>query len=157
MSARSESLASKVEQANNALLTATEGTSADQWRANCAEGDWTQGFAAYHAAASIASISGIVQAIANGEKLPPMTMADIDQNNSGQVKEHANRTREEALGLIRTNAPAATQMVRGFSDEQLDRKASLLIGMPEMSVAEVIEMLLVGHPTGHIQSMRGGS
>lgn len=155
MSTRSEGLASKVEKSNNDLLATAESSTDEQWRAICADGDWTQGFAAYHAAASITYISGMVEAMAGGQSLPPITMAQIDENNAAQAKENAARTKQEAVGLIRSNSPAAVQMVRGLTDEQLDRKAALLVGMPEVSVEQVIEMLLVGHPAGHAQSIRG--
>jgi len=46
MSDRTDNLAKKVEQANNDLLNAVESTTDEQWRAKCADGVWTQGFAA---------------------------------------------------------------------------------------------------------------
>lgn len=52
MSDRIESLAKKVEQANNDLLSAVEGVNDEQWRERCADGDWTKGFAGYQTAAS---------------------------------------------------------------------------------------------------------
>ena len=52
MSDRTDDLAKKVEQANNYLLRAIENSTDEQWRAKCADGEWAQGFAGYHAAAS---------------------------------------------------------------------------------------------------------
>ena len=153
MSDRTDNLAKKVEQANNDLLKAVESTTDEQWRAKCADGVWTQGFAGYHAAASIGGITDMVKGFAQGVKLPPMTMADLDQQNAGQLKEHEGCTKQEVLDLIRTNSRASVQFVRSLSDADLDRKASLLTGMPEMTIEEVAEMLLVGHPTGHVQSI----
>jgi DinB superfamily len=157
MSDRIENLAKKVEQANNDLLSAVEGVNDEQWRERCADGDWTKGFAGYHAAASIGGITGMLQGLVNGVKLPPMTMADIDQQNAGQLKEHEGCTKQETLEMLRTNSPASMQFVRGLSDADLDRKVSLLTDVPEMTIERVAEMLLVGHPTGHAQSITNAS
>ena len=154
MSARSEALATKVEAANNALLETTQGCTDAQWSAVCADGEWTQGFAAFHAGTSIGFISGMVQSLANGEQIPPITMDQINESNAQQNKDNAAATKAQALDLIKTNSPAAAQIVRGLSDEQLDRKATLLTGMPEFSVEQVIEMLLIGHPAAHTESIR---
>ncbi|HLB23253.1 MAG TPA: DinB family protein [Dehalococcoidia bacterium] len=153
MSSRAETLASKVEQANNDLLKAIEGSSDDQWRATCADGVWTQGFAGFHAASSISFISGMVQGIASGEPFTPTTLEVIDEGNAAQAKEHAGCTKQETIALIRAAGPASAAMVRGLSDEALDRRAQLLVGMPEMTVEQVIEMLMVGHAAGHTQSI----
>ncbi len=153
MSDRTDDLAKKVEQANNYLLRAIENSTDEQWRAKCADGEWAQGFAGYHAAASIGGITGMLQGLAQGVKLPPMTMADVDQQNVGQLKEHEGCTKQEALDMLRTNSPASVQFVRSLSDADLDRKVSLLTEMPEMTIEQVAEMLLVGHPTGHAQSI----
>jgi hypothetical protein len=150
---RSEELAEKVEQANSDLLATAEKTSDEQWTAKCADGEWTQGFAAWHAGNSIGFVSGMVQDLASGAPFTPTTMAAIDQNNAEANRDHANCTKAEAIDAIKQNAPAAAQLVRSLSDEQLDRKATLLEGMPEFSVQQVIEMLLIGHPQGHTQSI----
>jgi DinB superfamily len=153
MSDRIENLAKKVEQANNDLLGAVERVTDERWRAKCADGDWTQGFAGYHAAASIGGITSMLQGLVKGVKLPPVTMADIDQRNASLLKEHEGCTKQETLEMIRANSPASMQFVRGLSDADLDRKVSLLTDAPEMTIEQVAEMLLVGHPTGHAQSI----
>jgi DinB superfamily len=157
MSDRIENLANKVEQANNDLLRAVERVTDERWGAKCADGEWTQGFAGYHAAASIGGITGMLQGLVKGVKLPPMTMADIDEQNASLLKEHEGCTKQEALEMIRTNSPASMQFVRGLSDADLDRKVSLLTDAPEMTIEQVAEMLLVGHPTGHAQSITNAS
>jgi hypothetical protein len=153
MTQRSESLATRVQQANDALLAAVEHSTAEQWQARCADGDWTQGFSGYHAGASIGNITGMVQAMADGQPFAPVTFDQIDQMNAEFPSQHADCTKDETLGLIRQNGPASVAFVRGLSDEKLDRKVSLAVGLPEMSVEQVIEMLLVGHPAGHVQSI----
>jgi hypothetical protein len=153
MSSRADTLAERVQQANDALRETVEQSTPDQWRARCADGEWTQGFAAFHAANSIALIPVWVGALANGEPFTPVTFEQIDQMNAGFHAENAGRTREETLEAIRANSPASVEMVRNLSDEQLDRKVAFAVGVPEMSVEQVIEMLMVGHPEAHRASI----
>jgi len=153
MSTRSEALSRKVEQANTALLQAIEASTPEQWEARCATGDWTQGFAAYHAATSIGNIATMVKGIASGAPFEPVERGSIDERNADFLKAHPNPTMAEAIEMARTNSPAAVQMVAGLTDAELDRQAALLVGMPPASVEQVIEMLLVGHPSGHREAI----
>lgn len=154
MSARSEALASKVEGVNKDLLAAIEESTPEHWSAKCADGHWSQGFSAFHPATSVGFIAGMVQGLANGVTLPPMTMGDIDQQNAAQHKENASATKEQALEVLKAGAPTSVQTARALTDEQLDRKVSLLTGMPEMSIEQVVEMLMIGHTAGHTASIK---
>jgi hypothetical protein len=153
MSARSEALAQRVEQANSELLAAIEATNDDQWNAKCADGEWTQGFAGYHAAASIGNITGMVKGLAAGESFQPVSFAQIDQINAAFHAEHSGCTKAEALDAARTNSPAAMALVAGLSDTELDREVKLATDLPPLKVEQVVEMLLIGHPTGHKESI----
>lgn len=154
MGTRQESLAGKVEQANTSLLSAIEATPPEQWNAKCADGDWSQGFSAFHAANSIGSITGMVQGMANGVEMPPLTFEQIDAQNAEQHKEHAATcTKQQVIEAAKANNPAAVKMIRGLTDEQLDRKVQLAVGLPEMNVEQVIDTLLVGHTNGHKESI----
>jgi hypothetical protein len=154
MSTRADALAAKVEQVNKDLLAAVESSTDEQWKSKCADGEWTQGFAGYHASQSIGFISGMIQGIAAGEPFQPTTMAVIDQGNAQQCSEHAGCTKQETVEAIRASSPGAVAMVRALTDEQLDRKATLLEGMPPMTVEQITEMLLIGHAAGHTASIR---
>ena len=156
MSSRAEALASKVESANNGLLAAIEQTTDAQWSTKCLEGDWTQGFVGYHAATSIGNITQLVKAMANGEPRPPVTFEQIDQMNAVFHGEHANATRQEAVEMVRANSGPSVAMVSGLSDADLDRTVTLAVGMPPVTVEQVVEMLLVGHPANHTASMLQG-
>lgn len=154
MSARAEALARKVETANKELLATIERSSDDQWTAKCADGDWTQGFVGYHAATSIGNITQLVKSIAAGQPNQPITFDQIDQMNALFHGQHANATKQDAVDMVRANSPAAVAMVKGLSDAELDRTTTLAVGMPPASVEQIVEMLLVGHPTNHMESIR---
>ena len=153
MSKRSESLATKAEQSFNDLLGAVEASTPEQWATRCSDGEWTQGFAAFHAAAAIGEITKTLKGLAEGEQFPKWSMEAIDEGNAVQAKEHAGCTKAETIDLIQKSAPAATNLVRSLTDEQLDRKVQLLEGMPETTIAGLVEMAMVGHGAYHRQTI----
>ncbi len=155
MSARADQLAAKVEQVNNDLLAAVESSTPQQWTAPCSDGDWTQGFAAYHAAVAISTISDAVKNVADGNQFPKMSMAEIDTGNAELLREHADCTIQETVELIKANGPAAVNLVRSLSDEQLDIKVQLMDAMPEVNVHMMIELALVGHAMSHVAAING--
>lgn len=153
MSARSEALAVKVDHVNKQPSDTIDGRTQEQWIAKCADNDLSQGFAGFHAATSVGGIAGIVKGMASGEPFTPVTFAQIDQQNAVLHGARANATKDEALQLAKSNSPVAEEMVRNFTDEELDRKVTLAVGLPEMTVEQVIEMLMVGHTAGHMESI----
>jgi phage terminase Nu1 subunit (DNA packaging protein) len=155
MSTRSEDLATKVERSANALLAAVEASTPEQWAAPCSDGEWSQGFAAFHAAAAIAPIAQRVKEVAAGQPFPKMSMDEINADNAVQATEHAACTRSETIDLIKSSAPAAVSMVRSLTDDQLDRKVRLMEGMPETSVEMMVQLALVGHPAAHLATITG--
>ncbi len=155
MNTRAESLAARVEQANNDLLAAVEASTPEQWAAPCSDGEWTQGFAAYHAAAGIGLIAERVKAVAGGEPFPMVNMAEIDAENAAQAKEHGDCTQTETIDLIRKSAPEASSIVRSLTDDQLDLKVKLMETMPEVTLENLVQMGLTGHPAYHLGTIAG--
>ncbi len=153
MSTRSESLAARVEQSLNDLLATVEASTPEQWAARSSDGEWTQGFAAFHAATNIGPIAQTVKGLAEGEPLPRTNMEEIDAANAAQAKEHAACTRIETIELIKNSAPAAASMVRSLSDAQVDRKVQLPEGMAEVTVETMVQMALVGHAAVHLATI----
>ena len=56
------------------------------------------------------------------------------------------------IAELRQQGDAAASMVRGLSDEQLDRAGELLGS--QMRTRDVIEHVLVGHVNNHLGSIR---
>jgi hypothetical protein len=153
MSDRARALAERVGKANADLLATIEASNDEQWQAKCADGEWTQGFAGYHAAASIGNITGMVQGLAKGEPFQPVSFAQIDQINAAFHAEHAGATKAEAIETARSNSPGAIEMVAALSDAELDREVKLATDLPPLKVEQVVEMLLIGHPAAHRESI----
>jgi hypothetical protein len=57
--------------------------------------------------------------------------------NAKHAQEHANCTKAETLALHKKNAAAAAAAVRGLGDAELSRSATVMAGMPAMSVEQM--------------------
>jgi uncharacterized damage-inducible protein DinB len=148
MVAKSEELAARFDEASKAFAGKVTALSDRAWQAKTPEEGWTVAATAHHAAGSSGAIAMMVQACATGSAMPPITMDGLNQLNADHAKQFANASREDTLALLtQTTAPAAAA-VRGLSDEQLARRATMPFGM-EMSTEQIIENVLIGHLAGH--------
>ncbi len=155
MGQRGNELAERFEQVNNALIAAVERCSDEQWRKICSSEGWSVGVTAHHAGTSHEGIAGFVQAVATGQPAPPLTMEMIDAGNAQHAREHANCTKAETLDLLRNGGKAAAEMLRGFSDGQLDRTAPMAFaGGTPWSTEQIVNRVLIGHPEEHLQSIK---
>jgi len=152
MSDRAAALAASFEQANTRVIEAIEFCSEEQLQTLCPDEGWSAVVTAHHLALSYPAIAGMVQMLATGEMGADFSLADLDAFNAQHAKEFANVSREETLVLLRQNGKAAADLVRGFTDEQLDRSAVLSFtdGQP-WSAADLTERGLIGHPLDHGQ------
>ncbi len=152
MSDRAKTLTERFEEANQELIRTVERCSDTQWRATTLAEGWSVGVAAHHLAEGHKAIARLIQAAASDQPLPPLSMEALDQRNAEHARQHVNCTRAETLELLRQNATEAAAMVRGLSDDQLDRIAQARIG--PMKVQEMIERILIGHVQNHLGSIR---
>lgn len=155
MGQRAEALAQRLEAANQEAISAVQQLGDDQWRAQTKEEGWTVAATTHHMATSHEGLTGLVQALANSQQLPPITMDMINQGNAQAAQQFANADRNECLDLLRSGGEKAVSVVRGLSDEHLDR-AGTLLGQP-WTTQQVIENILIGHVQGHLASIRGAS
>ena len=155
MGQRAESLAAELESVNAELQQAIERCSDDDWRRACSGEGWSVGVTAHHVAMAHGPILGLVRAVANGQRVPPITAEMLDESNAKHAVEFANCTREEVIALHRQGAREAADALRGLSDEQLDRTAPIaLLGGAEASAQQLVEMAIIGHPREHLGSIR---
>ncbi len=155
MGTRGEALAAKVQQTSDQLVALIEGCPDAKWQKQTASEGWSVAVAAHHAASSYGPTSQLVGAIAKGGQLPPITREMLDGGNAQHAKEFAGCSKSDTAALARKEGAAAAAMMRGLSDEELARTASFPLAGPEpVSAAQLAEFLVVGHPTGHMESIR---
>jgi hypothetical protein len=154
MSQRAAGLADRLESINAELIAAVEGCSQTAWTSECSGEGWPIGVTAHHVAESYLGFKSLIEGIANGADLPPITPEILDASNAQHAQEAAGCTAAETLDLLRTNGRALAEMVRGLSDQQLDRSAPLALAGGASISAEKMAEFMIGHPTDHLASIR---
>ena len=156
MGTRSQALADRYAQVVAELIQTVEACSDQQWAAICGGEGWTVAATAQHLGAQLPLEREYISAAAEGTAMPSYTWDDINGLNERRAKENAACGKSDVLKLIRDNTSAIGAYVRGLSDEQLDRTASLpLAGGATVTTQQLIEGgVLIEHATGHLASIR---
>jgi hypothetical protein len=155
MGTQAEELASRFEAAHRAVVEAVERLDEGTLGTACLAEQCTAVALACHVAEAHAVIAEWVRALAAGEVLPEITMADVDRINAERAAANAECSKAEALARLRTNGAAAATMVRGLRDEDLERTAPFaLFGGTDVSVRTLIERVLIGDPEQHLPSLQ---
>ena len=154
MGGRGETFAKQFEAKVQEATAVMEKLSDADWKKVTSAEKWPVGVVAHHVAEAHAGIGGLVEMVAKAQALPGITMEMIDAGNAKHAKEQANVTKAETLALLKANGGKASGIVRGLSDAELDRSASVLVGMPAMTAAQAIEGILINHVREHLGSIR---
>jgi uncharacterized damage-inducible protein DinB len=152
MSEHSQALAQRFEQTNDEAIGVVDGCAEEQWRALHAGENRSVNVLAHHIAVGHQAIAEWVRGIATGQPLPAMTMDSFTEPNAQHARQYANVTKSEVIAELRQQGAAAASVVRGLSDEQLDRAGELLGS--QMRTRDVIEQILMGHVRNHLGSIR---
>ena len=154
MGARAEALAKQFEVKAQEAAAIFESLSDVEWKKRTSSEKWPVGVVAHHIAVSHELIAGIIKTIADGNPLPELSLDQIHAMNAQHAQEQGGCTKAETLALHKQSAAAVAALVRGIGDADLDRKAVVLKGVPEMAAGELAGGLLVGHIDEHLGSIR---
>src|SRR6267378_4158049 len=138
MAAKGEALAKQFEVKAQEATTVLERLSDADWKKTTSSEKWTVGVVAHHMAGAHEAIAGIVKTVASGQSVPNFTMDMLHDMNAKHAQEFANVSKAETIALHKKNAAAAAAVVRGLSDADLGKSATVLTGMPPMSVEQII-------------------
>lgn len=155
MSARATQLADQTHDAIAQVIAFVEHVPEDKWTAFCEPQQCTVAALASHIAVSTPGVlSVLVKPVSQGEPPPPITPEQLHAGNAENARTNATRARADVLADLRTSGAEVSAYVRGLSDEELQRSAVLFF-RPEPATADfIIENVLIGHPLGHLESMR---
>lgn len=155
MATRVAELAAQFAAVNEELSALITGCTNEQWRQPCVNEIRPVGVVAHHAATvQQESFTGIVATLAAGETFSPKaSMEEVDQINTQQAQEQAAVGKAEILHILRASAATITQHLRGLDEAQLERIAGTF-GGHELTVAQVIEFVVIGHAREHLASIR---
>lgn len=155
-SERAQALASQFDTANKEMIATIEGLSEEQWRTRMADEGRPVAVVAHHVAGALRAVAGWVRTVASGQPLPPeLTHEFIDQTNAVHAQKHAEPSKDEVLDLLRRNGQATETMIRGLSDEELDRTTdSPFFADHPVPTRSVIKHVLIAHITNHLKDIR---
>lgn len=157
VSYRAELLADRIDEGANALAAFAEGLSEEEWRTPILIGNdnRTAGVLVHHVATMYPIEIDAARSIAGGQAVTDVTWDVVAQFNAKHAEEKSGVTKAEALELLRQNSRKASDSVRTFTDEQLDRAAafSLSYGAPVTSQF-VIEDHAMRHSWHHLWRIR---
>ena len=147
MGARGEAYANELRRVTEDLERTLEGLSDAAWETKTGPENWPAGVAAHHLAVSAPQVAALVQMIAQGQDLPPLTQDMLDQMNAQHAAQFAGCDKQETIRLLDKNTADAEQILRGLSDEQVDKTATFF-GQP-INTQWMIENILIHHVTDH--------
>jgi hypothetical protein len=97
----------------------------------------------------------LAQTLAEGNPVTGVTWDIVHDLNAAHAKEYDGVTREAALELLRTNSAAAAAVIRGFSDEELDRAAPVSLNADAPLTCQfILEDHAVRHSYHHLARLR---
>jgi len=155
MDERSNVLAAQFEKAIAEFAEAIEELPDDKWSATTGEG-WTVSAAAQHVSGQFPLEMEYITAAAEERPMPAYSWDDINGMNDGRAAKNSAASKADVLKELRDGAASTAAYVRGLSDEQLVRAASLaVVGVASVSAQQLIEGdVLLGHVKRHLASIR---
>lgn len=154
MSNRIEEYARQFEAVNDETIVFVKECTDEQWRQPTASEGWSVGVVAHHAAEVNRAFVEILERIAAGDSYSPsISTEELDRQNAQHARDFANVGKQDVLALLHSNGSALARAIRSLSEDQLERVAGIF-GDIELTVAQVIEWVVIGHPTEHLNSIR---
>lgn len=157
--AAGEELASRLNTLLVQLRWAIEGCSDDHWKAVCAGTGWPVSATAAHAV-SHPGLAHFAKAVAAGEPAPQadITLERLAELNATAAESNAALSREQVLGMLKTEGPAAVEVVKAMTDADLAKAAPMAFaGGAAVSVAQILEGPLLGDLAAHLADIRAAA
>lgn len=155
MNTRSEALAATLEQGADALATLAASLTPAEWQTRLPRDGRKLGVVVHHVASIYPLEIELAQKLAAGGALTDVTWAAVHEMNAGHAREHDGATQEGTLALLKSNAAAAAQAIRGMTDAELDRVApNSLYGGAPLSCQFMLEDHAVRHSFHHLAGIR---
>ena len=154
MTTQTEQLAAQFTAVNDDAIAVVTHCTADQWRLPCVDEGRLVGVVAHHIATVHRDFTGLLTALVAGQtRSPGSSMADVDESNARHAHDFAEVGQAETLDLLRTNGAAVVALLNRLDDAQLDRIAGVF-GGNKLTVAQVVEWIVIGHARVHLASIR---
>jgi len=153
---RAQSLADRIEEGAAGLAAFAEGLSEAEWRTPMSNTDKRSVGVIVHHVATVYPIEiDLARAVASGKPVTDVTWEVVAELNGAHAGEQAEVKKADALELLRRNSREAAEVVRAFTDDELDQAApfSLSFGAP-VTAQFVIEDHALRHSWHHLARIR---
>jgi uncharacterized damage-inducible protein DinB len=146
-------LAAQFATVNDEIIAATRQCDAAGWQRITAAEGWTVAATVHHVAIVQRAFAGMVARLAAGETYTPNISWDtINAENARHAEEYAGADEEESLDILQASRDDILSSLGGLSDAELERSAGNF-GGNELSVGQVVEYVVTGHPREHVASI----
>lgn len=154
MSEAATRFADQLDSVTRDFIGVVQSCTPEQWARTTSSEDWSVGVVAHHVAASYPQFDQLVKALAAGVQTIPLVSAEqLHEGNAKHAREFANAGKPETLDLLMNGGDTLVGTVRGLSDEQLAISTGIFFG-GEMTLTQIIERIVIGHPASHLASIR---
>jgi hypothetical protein len=153
---RAELLGDRIEEGAAVLTAFAEGLSEEEWHTPVSATDRRSVGVIVHHVASVYPIEiDLARTIASGKAVTDVTWEVVAELNAKHAQDQAGVTKAAALELLRRNSREAANVVRAFTDEELDRAASFSLSFDAPVTAQfVIEDHALRHSWHHLARIR---
>jgi hypothetical protein len=152
---RANALANRIEQGADALATFAESLSDVEWQMIVPGEDRAVGILVHHIASMYSVELDLARELASGKPIAGVTWDAVDQMNAEHAQEHTEVDQQETIDLLRQNSKAAAERVRAFTNEELDKAATVSLNADAPLTAQFfIEDYALRHSFHHLAEMR---
>ncbi len=154
MNTRVQALAEQIQAFNRDMMNCVQNCKDSDWLKICEAEDWTVGVVARHVGDGHYRVVELAKMIIAGTPLPDWSMDAIVQMGNEHAREHADCTREEVLAILASNAATLNEFVTALSEDELDRQGAMALIGGDVSVQQILEMLILQSGGEHLKSIR---
>jgi hypothetical protein len=154
-SVRASALADRLEKGALALENLARTLTDVEWTTPLPHDGRTVGVIVHHVASMYPLEIQLAQTLAAGEPIVGVSWDAVAEINAGHARENADVTREAAIDVLRKNSADAAAAIRGLSDDELDRAATIsLNGDAPLTCQFFIEDHALRHSYHHSAKIR---
>lgn len=155
-SERAEALALRLEQGVRALADLASTLTDAEWQTRIPRDGRKVGVVVHHVGNMFPIEIQAALTLADGKPIEGVTADVINEVNARHAAENDAVTKEAALEFLRRNSAAAAATIRSFSDEQLDRAATVSLNADApLTLQFWLEDHPVRHSYHHLAKIRG--
>ncbi len=157
MNQRAKDLAQRLKAFNDQGIAFVENCGNEDWHTVCTWEEWTVGVTARHIGSGHYRVIGLAKMIINGEKLPDITVEQVNESGNKHARKHADCNREEVLEVLQEIGTSLVDFVTGLDDTELDSKGHLSLAGGEITAQQFLEDVILQSGGEHLANMKAAT